>query len=486
MKTPLQPGRKGEPISLAEFIGGRATGPRLNKPAPQADAHDPTLFDQRTRADITTPHPIFGSGGIALVGLANKGRDAAVVEPSRDTTPVMSRTTSVSSAASRHVTQQSTVTPPFKNGSGNGQNIRGRVESLYGSGNASRSTENLNFSKSLRGSKSSEKIADRQPTIPAKPEGLRKPISISQESPRRISPSSSFSQTTPTTSPFSQVKPASTSPPVTIPSLARPLQPQPKPLPTGITPVIPLSKHPSPAFLKPAQQKDLTPSLSRLQGRGFVQSLVKLSGELEAASASSGGSIGGTPEKDRVVTPKKQTSVLDRWQPQQQQDLNSSPYSPPPLRKVRTFDSPTPPSQAANVSTVGIANAQPKRTPSPHKSSLPDSQSNAPAPMFAPKVKSTVYVDPSPSPSLPGLGSSNTLISYIKPTKTGDNPPTESPETTSQVKASNSDTGVDELGMRRRTESAPSAITKISSQPSSQLASLPPTGRRLNHVRFLR
>ena len=34
-----------QPVSLAAIIGGRASGPRLNKHAPQEDAHDPTKFD---------------------------------------------------------------------------------------------------------------------------------------------------------------------------------------------------------------------------------------------------------------------------------------------------------------------------------------------------------------------------------------------------------------------------------------------------------
>src|SRR5258708_2762796 len=44
---------RGEPVSLAAFIGGRATGPRLNKRAVQQDVHDPTQFEQRTT--ISTP-----------------------------------------------------------------------------------------------------------------------------------------------------------------------------------------------------------------------------------------------------------------------------------------------------------------------------------------------------------------------------------------------------------------------------------------------
>src|ERR1700759_638733 len=37
--------RGSEPTSLAAFIGGRATGPRLNKHAPQQEATDPSQFE---------------------------------------------------------------------------------------------------------------------------------------------------------------------------------------------------------------------------------------------------------------------------------------------------------------------------------------------------------------------------------------------------------------------------------------------------------
>jgi len=63
------PVRATEPTSLAAFIGGSASGPRLNRHAPQQDAHDPTQFVQ---PDTSHPHPIFGRGGIAMAGMADK------------------------------------------------------------------------------------------------------------------------------------------------------------------------------------------------------------------------------------------------------------------------------------------------------------------------------------------------------------------------------------------------------------------------------
>ncbi|KAF8756941.1 hypothetical protein RHS01_03776 [Rhizoctonia solani] len=67
------------PMSLAGFMGGRGSGPRLNKPAPQADTHDPALFDQTLRragssASASAFQAVgrtskFGQGAAALPGL---------------------------------------------------------------------------------------------------------------------------------------------------------------------------------------------------------------------------------------------------------------------------------------------------------------------------------------------------------------------------------------------------------------------------------
>lgn len=68
LKTSSAPGpSKHEPMSLAAFMGSKATGPRLNKPIPQKDAHDPTQFEQRMHT--TAPHPVFGRGGVAMPGM---------------------------------------------------------------------------------------------------------------------------------------------------------------------------------------------------------------------------------------------------------------------------------------------------------------------------------------------------------------------------------------------------------------------------------
>ena len=69
---------KEEGTSLAAFMGGKATGPRLKKPAPQVDSHDPVLFDQTRRQG---PHPVFGRPSESLAAasrFASKAQTADI------------------------------------------------------------------------------------------------------------------------------------------------------------------------------------------------------------------------------------------------------------------------------------------------------------------------------------------------------------------------------------------------------------------------
>lgn len=177
------PGSKPEPISLAAFMGGRATGPRLNRPAVQPDAHDPTLFEQRARADITAPHPLFGTGGVALAGLASKGREIV----NRSDPPSKATSSTPNWTRDRTVSTPQVVKPierkpsPATVVSQSGVGVRGRVESLYGSKPTGSSP-----TTPLRSTKSIEKLSrPTAPVTPAKPEVLRG-SSTSQDSSRRV------------------------------------------------------------------------------------------------------------------------------------------------------------------------------------------------------------------------------------------------------------------------------------------------------------
>ncbi|KAF5317005.1 hypothetical protein D9611_003938 [Ephemerocybe angulata] len=99
--VPGSPGGRSEGVSLASFIGGRASGPRLNKHAAQQDAHDPTQYNQ---PDTSAPHPIFGKGGIAMPGMVSKtslgGGQPRSGTPSQDNRKAISDLRAVASALS--------------------------------------------------------------------------------------------------------------------------------------------------------------------------------------------------------------------------------------------------------------------------------------------------------------------------------------------------------------------------------------------------
>jgi hypothetical protein len=131
--TPPAPpiAKKPEPMSLAAFMGGRATGPLLRKHAPQQDAHDPTQFEQHT--GITAPHPVFGRGGIAMPGMTSIGRsvpksspvglppnDTEDSSPPTDTSTRRERTISTPPGTKRYAERAHvrTLTPKPENGYG--------------------------------------------------------------------------------------------------------------------------------------------------------------------------------------------------------------------------------------------------------------------------------------------------------------------------------------------------------------------------------
>lgn len=395
--------KRAEPISLAAFMGGRATGPILNKHAPQQDAHDPTQFDQRTRT--TAPHPVFGRGGIAMPGMTSKLRqdefstgssrslgtndqtDRRLSSPSangpypeavreRSISPQKTggrdRTLSTPASSSRNfatapdvrVTATNTppkVSGPYTNGGSSGSlsTSESRDRRLSSPSVASNYMENVR-ERSLSPQKTGSR--DRTLSTPAGPS--RSPIPDTRASPfitstgstpvsnntRPKTPtreaytslgrtSTSASPLPPSSRPYTpsrmthstSVSPPQKSPVVT-PSLARPIQPDRRPVTQS--PQIPPSSTPSAAFLKPPAQKDPTPSISRLQGRGFVQNMVQVSKQLESPN-----SAPITPER----TGGRKSSVLDRWPGATRSPPNPSPQAStkpsPPVRKSVTIDS---------------------------------------------------------------------------------------------------------------------------------------------------
>ncbi|KAH9061391.1 hypothetical protein EDB87DRAFT_1611575 [Lactarius vividus] len=486
------------PMSLATFIGGRTTGPRLNKHAPQIDIADPTLFEQRTNNPSSTPHPLFGRGGIATSGLTSRGpgavsplsgRELHAPTPGTSTKdhspmtkdkPALGRLVSLranapSAALQRYIQHVEQVTPPPL-------------------------------------SKPSERDNPRPPTV-STPTGTRPtrvmilPPPASQSQPRSVSPRAPISRTptseahqspptfrpepppskSPAYTPSKSSSPAFTVTPkkptvanasslafgVKLPvfsasTLSLPLVEPP------ISRVAPLTPPPRTPLHSP-KEKDPTPSISRLKGRGFVQSMVKVSSVLEAAAAGS-----ATSETGRLGPIKRTSLVADRWKPE------PSPPGIPPVTttywkknvtqrkswaaseplKAEDHDRERPPrsleQQNTGRSTCAVEAHQTGRSTraGEQSSKVLEGQHTGHSVRKAPSLPSlsTPSRPSTPPPSSPGghgIGSSSTMFSYIKPTKTGDDPATglSKPHSRPAIPRSHSPStelasiqGVDELG----------------------------------------
>lgn len=264
-------------------------------------------------------------------------------------------------------------------------------------------------SNNIRRPVSQSSIRDTQPNTTNSPSSS--PPTVSHlYTPRRRGISTS-------TAPVSLPK----SSPVTMPSLARPIQPAPRQSSTG--PQVPPSNNPSRAFLRPPAEKELTPSLNKLKGRGFVQSMIQTSSQLEA-NANEFGATSATTDKGQITRPRK-SSVLERWQPTASTSANSvsPPISPKPIpvRKSHTMDPcATSPGAIQSTSSPGeILNRNKPLKMVASVSSVSPTQTPRPASRTSKKNDIPISMPPQDTP---GLGSSSTLISYIKPTKTGDDP----------------------------------------------------------------
>lgn len=187
----------------------------------------------------------------------------------------------------------------------------------------------------------------------------------------------------------------------------------------------------SPAFLRPpvsSSPKDPTPSISRLQGRGFVQSIVQASDRIRGDSQGSPSAApkhvfpSPSPSPSHVVNELREkgarrASVLDRWSPMMNANGSGTPSLPLPAAKS--------------------ASATPTRSHTPHVSMKSGQGQDAPVvkthdtgrsvrtAVSLPSIPKTPLKKSDGLPVQDGeekLGSSSTMISYIKPVKTGDDP----------------------------------------------------------------
>lgn len=512
-------------MSFASFIGGRATGPRLNKHAPQQDVTDPTLFEQRTTGSSSVPHPLFGRGGKAMPGLTSLGRRAVSPISDRDlraptpiastgdhspvtkveralssTEPVLTlanckqqegtpgqpqqphakqKSNAPSSALKRYIQHVEQVTPPPLSRASERDNSRPRTVSTPTGTHPTRVT-----TLPPPGSQSHSRSVSPRPPIshrtPASEVHQPPPTFITEPIPTK-SPAHSPSKSS--SLPFTMTPKKSTL--ANSSSLAfgvkhptfsasTPSLPRTEPPTSKVTPLTP-----PPRTLLPSKEKDPTPSISRLKGRGFVQSMVKVSSALEAAAAGASTSEAGRPD------PNKRTSlVADRWKPEP-----SPPSLQTPIPAAGTLSGKKSVAQRKSWAASEPLKAEshererPLRALEQHctghsactieahqtgcsrageqSSRVLESQHTGHSVRKAPSLPSlsTPSRPSTPPPSSPGghgIGSSSTMFSYIKPTKTGDDPATglSKPHSQPATPHSHSSTGqtstqdVDELGHR--------------------------------------
>jgi hypothetical protein len=412
---------KSDPMSLAAFMGSRAAGPRLNKHAPQQDAHDTTRFNWPEKT--SAPHPIFGKGGVAMPGMSSTVAEPSVTESRNPTSTRAELPLSPSTERQRRNSTPFVARRHIKK-------VEEKVEKNdYTAQGTKVSVPEGNILERKMSTPAGLGVPRYQtpPNFLAESRLLRSPAHISTPEIRSTLATTSplVSSPQPLTSSTSLASTPRKSPTVTQ-ALTRSAQPSPN---ASQGPQL-VSSMPSPAFHKPTPQKEVTPSLSRLQGRGFVRNMVKVSSQFEAAVTSTSRSTPQTPEKRATSDAKKPIPVLDRWQSNSVAAQPLRTPSPAAMRKTKSTDlsslpamtsttvaTPPKPAQSSIIKRksqnfITSNDGQKLVARSPHQS------------VAEPAIgkRSPVESNDRSTALTSGLGSSNTLMSYIKPIKTGDSP----------------------------------------------------------------
>ncbi|KAI6121449.1 hypothetical protein F5141DRAFT_998403, partial [Pisolithus sp. B1] len=488
-KAATASGVKRAQISLAEFMGGSASGPRLKRHEPQIDPS--RAYDGRM--EHGSVHPIFGRGGVAMPGMVGQGgegapaRSAATVVAAALSTnsPVSSngplatdqprrRTTSTLSAALRYAEKLNEQAPPrAQTPRLSGLGIRERRTSTPGGSSSSENKVNASptafspRSENFTGNTVKSDISANPPAIHSATGPLPKVLVSHTIEPRsdvfvsdvrnRDPISEARLKTLPDNAQVGTLTQIVSSPYMNSPSTA-PTSPSVPPKSSfsssgRMTPDSQPERGNAPAFLRPRTSsiKDPTPSISRLQGRGFVQSIVRAS---EAGSQAR--SVG---VKNALSSSPAQTSPEgeDRWQP----GMNNAPPSP-----LHRMSSPThsligDPKQSQDISNLATHGTSRSVRSAVSMSAIPKMAVNKS------DAASEQTVDKK-------LGSANTKVTVIKPGRTGDSPPIPV---------------VDELGIKKEGLAVTEVVTKdlgergatIPTTPRSGVSAPPSSGKPLSH-----
>ncbi|KAL4074202.1 hypothetical protein J3A83DRAFT_2696450 [Scleroderma citrinum] len=452
-------GTKHSPISLAEFMGGSASGPRLKRHEPQADGS--LVHDGRIQHGSV--HPIFGRGGVALPGMTSKvvrtnstADEMHTSSQALSNTPSMatprlspsdltrSRTTSTLAAARRYVEKLEEHAPsqpqtPRLTGSA----IRERrISTPAGSSYAElKVTTPIMSTRPLSqhfSGKAATPVTETLPKTPVAAEARRQtpatidarmetPTSDTQRKllaiiePCSKAPISDFCATTPSDRSCTKTPIQSTqsrfpdpAPSFTPSSVSVPIPPRP-PASAVRTSHSPQQQSSSgPVFLRPRMNssKEPTPSISRLQGRGFVQSIVQATQTGTQGSPSVKNMFPPSPQAQAQAqneTRNKSTrraSVLDRWQPVLNNSGGSSSTPPRVSSPTRSY-------------TVNLKQGEDILDVKTHDTGKTVRNSvSMPAIPKTPLKKSDVL----PGQGVDGkLGSASTMVTFINLAKAGNN-----------------------------------------------------------------
>ncbi|PVG02391.1 hypothetical protein CPB86DRAFT_725416 [Serendipita vermifera] len=409
-------------ISLAEFMGGKATGPRLNRHAPQADFRELAADTEARMRGGSVPllQKVTTRSPVALPGLTDErstSKDSITSEKDKERShtpdPVISKKTTERDRETNkpETTRASTFSTPSQ--------ITPKEPTFSKAEGAIDSPRRATFNATQTSTPSPRNITptndDRKPTsansrpISSPPSQATSPVAA-----RWLAATNPATATSP---PKTSPSPPNSQPRVNM--LARPVQPSVAAAQQFIPPT-----NPSPAFLRATSEKEERPSITRLKGRGFVERQVKASAVLSATQEEA-------PKLQRPGSSEKKLTVLERWPMENSGKSNAAPNTPlrdniPKREFTRSLTMEAPRSAPANATSLQSSQIGRVRNPDHNQTPmrLPGMEKANSFPAKDPLSRassqpqdSAPYSDKEATPRrLPGLATGSTTPSALKKT----------------------------------------------------------------------